>query len=52
VRAPGVKWTVLALRREGPEGAATASMYTAPVNQSAGPCLVSMLFLVISMAPS
>ena len=26
VRAPGVKWTLLALRREAAEGAATASM--------------------------
>jgi hypothetical protein len=26
VRAPGVKWTLLALRREGPAGVATGSM--------------------------
>ena len=26
VRAPGVKWTLLALTREAPDGAATASM--------------------------
>jgi hypothetical protein len=25
VRAPGVKWTLLALRREAPDGAATVS---------------------------
>ena len=37
VRAPGVKWTLLALRREVSDSDATASMYTAPVNHSAGP---------------
>ena len=36
-RAPGAKWTLLALSREPPAGAATESMKTAPVNQSAGP---------------
>jgi hypothetical protein len=46
VRAPGVKWTLLALTREDPSGAATWSRYTAPVNQSAGPGLVSIPFLV------
>jgi hypothetical protein len=25
VRAPGVKWTLLALRRDGPDGVATVS---------------------------
>jgi len=49
VRAPGVKWTLLALRREPSEGDATASMKTAPVNQSLGPAAVSTLFLVICM---
>jgi hypothetical protein len=42
-----VKWTLLALTRDDPAGAATWSRYTAPVNQSAGPGLVSMPFLVI-----
>jgi len=49
VRAPGVKWTLLALRRDRSEGVATVSMKTAPVNQSLGPAAVSMLFLVICM---
>jgi hypothetical protein len=49
VRAPGVKWTLLALTRDPSEGAATASMKTVPVNQSLGPGFVSMLFLVICM---
>jgi Icc protein len=49
VRAPGVKWTLLALIRDPPSGAAIASMYTAPVNQSLGPRPVSLLFLVICM---
>src|SRR5438105_3103926 len=47
VRAPGVKWTLLALTREKPDGVATVSMYTAPVNHSLGPAEVSRLFLVI-----
>src|SRR5438445_11313443 len=47
VRAPGVKWTLLALRRDEPDGVATVSMYTAPVNHSLGPTEVSRLFLVI-----
>jgi hypothetical protein len=49
VRAPGVKWTLLALRRERPDGAATVSMYTLPVNQSPGPAAVSTEFLVTCM---
>src|SRR5829696_817369 len=49
VRAPGVKWTLLACRREEPVGVVTVSMYTAPVNHSFGPRLVSMEFLVICM---
>src|SRR5258708_32007168 len=49
VRAPGVKWTLLALTCEAPDGAATASTYTHPVNQSLGPAAVSTLFLVISI---
>jgi hypothetical protein len=47
VRAPGVKWTQLALTRDPPDGAAIVSTYTAPVNQSLGPMFVSMLFFVI-----
>jgi RND superfamily putative drug exporter len=47
VRAPGVKWTLAALSREPAEGAATASMNTEPVNHSAGPGAVSLVFLVI-----
>src|SRR4051812_35611008 len=50
VRALGVKWTLLALRREPFDGAATASMKTAPVNQSLGPSAVSIPCLVICMA--
>ena len=50
VRAPGVKWTLLALSRELSDGAATVSMYTAPVNQSLGPRPVSRLFLVICIS--
>jgi hypothetical protein len=49
VRAPGVKWTLLALTREASVGVATASMYTAPVNQSLGPAAVSRVVLVICM---
>src|SRR5258705_6757737 len=49
VLAPGVKCTLAAARRDGSEGVATASMYTAPVNQSLGPAAVSMEFLVICM---
>jgi hypothetical protein len=40
VRAPGVKWTLLALRCDPFDGAATASMETAPVNQSLGPAAI------------
>src|SRR3954453_17556511 len=47
VRAPGVKWTLLALTRDPPAGAATGSMWTTPVNQSSGPRAVSVPFLVI-----
>src|SRR5258706_5978037 len=43
VRAPGVKWTLLAWTREPSAGAAMVSMNTAPVNQSAGPLAVFML---------
>src|SRR4051794_14859672 len=49
VRAPGVKWTLAAPTREGAVGVAIVSMKTEPVNQSAGPGLVSRLFLVICM---
>jgi hypothetical protein len=52
VRAPGVKWTLLALRRDPLDGAATVSTKTTPVNQSLGPRAVSMLFLVICTALS
>src|SRR5262245_60334090 len=51
VRAPGVKWTLLALSREAADGAATGSMYTMPVNHSLGPAAVSRAFRVISIAP-
>jgi hypothetical protein len=44
-----VKWTLLALTCDAPAGTATASICTVPVNQSLGPGLVSVLFLVISM---
>src|SRR6266702_1129541 len=50
VRAPGVKWTLLALKREPSDGAATVSTNTAaPVNHSLGPAAVSTPFLVIFM---
>src|SRR4051794_22299887 len=49
VRAPGVKWTLDAVSREASDGVATGSMYTAPVNQSLGPAVVSRPFLVILM---
>src|SRR3954452_20889712 len=49
VRAPGVKWTSAAANVDVPAGAATASMYTSPVNQSPGPFWVSMLLWVICM---
>ena len=45
-RAPGVKWTAAAPRGEA---AAIASMWTVPLNHSAGPWAVSRLFLVISI---
>ena len=41
--------TLLALSRDPCDGAATVSMYTAPVNQSRGPALVVRAFLVICM---
>jgi hypothetical protein len=49
VRAPGVKWTLHAVRREVTDGAATASMKTSPVNHALGPGVVSTEFLVICM---
>jgi hypothetical protein len=52
VRAPGLKWTLLALRRDPFDGAATVSMWTEPVNHSSCPAVVSMLFLVICMLVS
>jgi len=51
VRAPGVKWTLLALSRAEPDGAATASMNTVPVNQSVGPGVVETLVRVTSIRP-
>src|SRR6267143_294567 len=51
VRAPGVKWTLLALTREAPFGAAKGSTYTAPVNHSLEPLVVPRMFLVICMFP-
>jgi hypothetical protein len=55
VRVPGragarVKWTLLALSREPRDGAATESTNTAPVNQSLGPAVVAIPFLVTCMA--
>src|SRR5438445_12221162 len=47
VRAPGEKWTLLALRRDGPDGVATGSTYTTPLNHSRGPVADSTVFLVI-----
>lgn len=41
---------MLALTRDSFDGAATGSMYTAPVNQSACPRPVSTLFLVMCMS--
>jgi hypothetical protein len=52
VRAPGAKWTLAALSRDGAEGVATESMYTAPVNQSLGPGTVAIEFLVMFMSPA
>ena len=52
VRAPGVKCTQLALTRDVPDGAAIASMWTAPVNQSLGPGCGLAVFLVICMDAS
>src|SRR5215217_7765590 len=49
VRAPGVKWTLAAASREGGDGVATVSMWTAPVNQSLGPGFVSRELRVICM---
>jgi hypothetical protein len=49
VRAPGVKWTLLALSRDPSDGAATVSTNTAPVNHSLGPVAVSIVLLVICM---
>jgi hypothetical protein len=42
-----VKWTLAAAVREGADGVAMVSMYTAPVNQPLGPGVVSREFLVI-----
>src|SRR5438132_6000266 len=50
VRAPGLKWTLLALTRDASDGIATASMWTEPVNHSRGPGTVSIVFLVICIA--
>ena len=51
VRAPGVKWTLARARRaKRPDGSATASRKTEPVNHSVGPGWVSRLFLVICIA--
>jgi hypothetical protein len=47
VRAPGVKWTREAPKRDASVGAVIASMNTDPVNQSLGPGSVSTVFLVI-----
>src|SRR3979409_31043 len=50
VLAPGVKCTMLALKRDAPDGTAAVSMYTAPVNQSLGPFTVLLLFFVTCMS--
>jgi uncharacterized protein YraI len=42
-----VKCTLVEAVRDVPAGAATASMNTVPVNQSAGPGVLSSEFLVI-----
>jgi len=47
VCAPGVKWTTAAPTGEASLGVAIVSMWTVPVNQSAGPAPVSSVFLVI-----
>jgi hypothetical protein len=51
VRAPGVKWTFAAARRDGAAAVAIVSMKTAPVNQSAGPGAVGRELLVICTPP-
>lgn len=53
VRAPGVKWTSAAAKVDDASGAATASRWTSPVNQSAGPLAVPrssarVIFMVLS----
>ena len=50
VRAPGAKWTLSTLVRDGGTGAAISSIQTWPVNQSRGPGVLSARFLRISMA--
>jgi hypothetical protein len=52
VRAPGAKCTAAAATCELPAGAATWSISTSPVNQSAGPRPVSSVFRVICTAAS
>ena len=49
---PGARREVNAARRQarGPDGAATVSMKTVPVNHSVGPAMVSMEFLVICIS--
>src|SRR5215213_8401409 len=47
VRAPGVKWTLLAFRREVPDGVATGSIKTVLVNHSLGPAAVLTLPLLV-----
>src|ERR1700737_4269489 len=51
VRAPGVKWTLVALRRDDPAGVATASRYTAPVNHSLGPAVVLLSRVIFMSLP-
>lgn len=50
IRAPGVKCTLLAVRRDGPGAVAMMSKDTVPVNQSAGPTVVLREFRVICIA--
>src|SRR4029077_6727166 len=50
VRAPGVKWTLLAVKRDALIGTSTVSTYTSPVNHSPDPLTVLRLLFVTSMS--
>ena len=45
---PGVKWTLLTVRRVGSAGVASVSTYTAPVNHSLDPFVVWMSLLRVT----